>query len=155
MSHNIFGFSALLSSSPILENFLFRGAIEGHLLRKDGHLMGHTGFRTHIRDHTRQSCTNTFCIFIGLLFGWLYYRTGSLVPGIVGHIINNSFGRMDHVHSPPERKLSQTTMETLGTTITYILLVLTIIRFYRYVSLLNKYLPKPTNIQVKAINDKI
>lgn len=88
--------------------------------------MGHTGFRTHIRDHTRQSCTNTFAFLIGLLFGWLYYRTGSLVPGIVGHIINNSFGAWT-MFTATREELSQTTMETLGTTITYILLVLAII----------------------------
>ena len=27
---------------------------------------------------------------MGLLFGWLAYRTGSLLPGIVGHMFNNS-----------------------------------------------------------------
>lgn len=29
-------------------------------------------------------------IAIGLLYGWLVYRTGSLLPGIVGHVFNNS-----------------------------------------------------------------
>ena len=51
-------------------------------------------------------------------------------------------------------ELSQTTMETLGTTITYILLVLAIIVFISMYLYLNKYLPKPTNIQVKAINEQ-
>ena len=51
-------------------------------------------------------------------------------------------------------ELSQTTMETLGTTITYILLVLAIIVFIGMYLYLNKYLPKPTNIQVKAINEQ-
>ena len=27
---------------------------------------------------------------IGLLLGWLYYRTGSIVPGIVLHWVNNT-----------------------------------------------------------------
>ena len=27
---------------------------------------------------------------MGLLFGWMAYRTGSLLPGIVGHVFNNS-----------------------------------------------------------------
>ena len=27
---------------------------------------------------------------LGMIFGWLYYRTGSMLPGIVGHILNNS-----------------------------------------------------------------
>ena len=28
---------------------------------------------------------------LGLLFGWLRWRTGSLVPSIVAHVVNNSF----------------------------------------------------------------
>ena len=34
MSHNIFGVLSIAIVVPILEEFLFRGAIEGHLLRK-------------------------------------------------------------------------------------------------------------------------
>ena len=49
---------------------------------------------------------------------------------------------MDHVHSHPRG------------TITYILLVLAIIVFIGMYLYLNKYLPKPTNIQVKAINEQ-
>lgn len=29
-------------------------------------------------------------IAIGLLYGWLVYRTGSLLPSIIGHVFNNS-----------------------------------------------------------------
>ena len=45
-------------------------------------------------------------------------------------------------------------METLGTQSTYILLVLAIIVFIGIYLYLNKYLPNPTNIQVKAINEQ-
>ena len=31
-----------------------------------------------------------FAFLLGMMFGWLYYRTGSLLPGIIGHVLNNS-----------------------------------------------------------------
>ena len=93
MSHNIFGVLSIAIVVPILEEFLFRGAIEGHLLRKGWSpkwaiLVSALIFGI-IHGNPAQI---PFAFLIGLLFGWLYYRTGSLVPGIVGHIINNSFG---------------------------------------------------------------
>ncbi|HZK03392.1 MAG TPA: type II CAAX endopeptidase family protein [Bacteroidaceae bacterium] len=33
-----------------------------------------------------------FAFAAGLIFGWIYFKTGSIVPGIIGHIINNSIG---------------------------------------------------------------
>ncbi len=33
-----------------------------------------------------------FAFAAGLIFGWIYFKTGSIVPGVVGHIINNSIG---------------------------------------------------------------
>ena len=129
MSHNIFGVLSIAIVVPILEEFLFRGAIEGHLLRKGWSpkwaiLVSALIFGI-IHGNPAQI---PFAFLIGLLFGWLYYRTGSLVPGIVGHIINNSFGAWT-MFTATREELSQTTMETLGTTITYILLVLAIIVF--------------------------
>ena len=29
-------------------------------------------------------------VFIGLILGWMYYRTGSIVPGVVLHWVNNT-----------------------------------------------------------------
>ena len=138
---------------PILEEVLFRGAIEGHLLRKGWSpkwaiLVSALIFGI-IHGNPAQI---PFAFLIGLLFGWLYYRTGSLVPGIVGHIINNSFGAWT-MFTATREELSQTTMETLGTTITYILLVLAIIVFIGMYLYLNKYLPKPT--KSKLLMNKI
>ena len=31
----------------------------------------------------------------GILVGWLYWRTGSIVPGIIIHIVNNSLSFID------------------------------------------------------------
>ena len=29
-------------------------------------------------------------VFIGLILGWMYYRTDSIVPGIILHLVNNT-----------------------------------------------------------------
>ena len=39
-------------------------------------------------------------ILSGGLFAWLYYRTGSLVPGILIHILNNSLSVFLSLHYP-------------------------------------------------------
>lgn len=36
-----------------------------------------------------------FAAGAGILFGWIYCRTGSMLPGFVGHVINNSIGVID------------------------------------------------------------
>lgn len=33
-----------------------------------------------------------FAFAAGLIFGWIYLKTGSILPGIIGHIINNTIG---------------------------------------------------------------
>ena len=35
-----------------------------------------------------------FAFLLGLLLGWLYHRTGSLLPGLLCHFINNALGAM-------------------------------------------------------------
>lgn len=37
----------------------------------------------------------------GLLFGWLYVRTGSILPGLIGHVLNNLIG---YIHILQESK---------------------------------------------------
>ena len=154
MSHNIFGVLSIAIIIPILEELLFRGAIEGHLLRKGWSpkwaiLVSALIFGL-IHGNPAQI---PFAFLIGLLFGWLYYRTGSVIPGIAGHIINNSFGVWT-MFTATQEELNQTTMETLGATTTYILLVLAIAVFIGMYFYLNKYLPKPAEIQIETTNEK-
>ena len=44
---------------------------------------------------------------IGLLIGWMYYRTDSIVPGVVYHWINNSMAYvMYNLYPNPEMTLT-------------------------------------------------
>lgn len=143
MSHNLFGILSITLIVPILEELLFRGAIEGHFLKKGwapkwAILVSALIFGI-IHGNPAQI---PFAFLIGLLFGWLYYRTGSVIPGIVGHVINNSFALLT-IATATKEEMSKTTMETLGTIPTYILLVLALVVFIVMLKVMNKNLPTP------------
>ena len=79
---------------PIAEEFLFRGAVLNSLLKwkpAEGKpwlavLLSAVLFSViHVNP---AQMPGTF--MMGLLFGWICYRTGSLLPGIVMHVLNNS-----------------------------------------------------------------
>lgn len=75
---------------PVLEELLFRGAITKVLLRRydpfkailfSGLIFG----IFHLNPVQVVAAS-----FSGFFFAWLYYKSGSLVPGILIHILNNS-----------------------------------------------------------------
>lgn len=85
------GIISMAIIAPILEELLFRGAIQGFLLHIFnnpwvGIIIASLLFGV-IHGNPIQIFYAT-CLGIG--FGWIYYRTGSLLPAIVGHIFNNS-----------------------------------------------------------------
>ena len=72
------------------EEALFRGAIQGYMMR-------------HFKPWTAIVCSAlifglahmnpiqiVYATLLGVVFGWIYYRTGSLLPVILGHVLNNS-----------------------------------------------------------------
>ena len=77
--------------APLVEEVVFRGAILRALLKwNQNHwlciaisaaLFGLSHFNPAQMPHA---------FLAGLLLGWMYYRTGSIVPGIVVHWVNNS-----------------------------------------------------------------
>lgn len=92
MSHSFWGIVSIALVAPVLEECLFRGAIEGHLLTLwkgrpwaaivvSGLIFG----IVHLNP-----AQMLYASLIGIVLGWLRWRTGSVVPGIIGHILNNS-----------------------------------------------------------------
>lgn len=90
MSRNIWGILAMVFVAPFAEELLFRGAIEGHFLRQGRSsvfaIVISSLFFAAVHGNPAQM---PFAFLVGLLFGWLYYRTGSIVPGVFCHIVNN------------------------------------------------------------------
>lgn len=91
MSRNPFGLLSIALLAPILEELLFRGAIEGYLLREGRSPWGAIVVSSLIFGVVHMNPAQIpFAFLLGMMFGWLYYRTGSLLPGVVGHVLNNS-----------------------------------------------------------------
>ena len=90
----VLGLVAIGIIGPIAEELLFRGAVLGSLLTWKpiqskpwiAVLLSAAIFSLiHLNPAQMPGA-----FAIGLLYGWLVYRTGSLLPGIVGHVFNNS-----------------------------------------------------------------
>ncbi len=83
------GVLAIVVLGPVLEEMLFRGGVTEELLRKfsAGKAILYSALIFGIfHINPAQIIPATF---VGLLLGWLYYKTRSLVPGITVHILNN------------------------------------------------------------------
>lgn len=91
MSHNPFGILSIALLAPILEELLFRGAIQGALHRTVKDPWVSIIIASSIFGVVHMNPAQIpFAFLLGMMFGWLYYRTGSLLPCIVGHVFNNS-----------------------------------------------------------------
>lgn len=92
LSHNVLGVLAIAVFAPLLEEVLFRGAIQGYLMRK----YPSSPWRAIIIASLIFGVIHMnpiqifYATMLGIVFGWIYYRTGSLVPCIIGHVLNNS-----------------------------------------------------------------
>ncbi len=108
---------------PILEELLFRGAITKVLLQKyrptKAILISALAFGIiHVNPI---QVVNAF--LMGIMLAWLYYRTRSLIPGILLHIFNNSISVYSSLQYPEVDDISQ----LMGTTAIIICSIICII----------------------------
>ena len=90
VSNNVLGCITIAVLAPILEEVLFRGAIQGYLMRKYNPTVGIV-VAALVFGLIHMNPIQIFYAFcLGLVFGWMYYRTRSLMPVIIGHVLNNS-----------------------------------------------------------------
>lgn len=98
MSRNPFGVLSIALLAPILEELLFRGAIQGHLQEVGLHPWHAILIASLIFGMVHGNPAQILFAFpLGIMFGWLYYRTGSLLPGIIGHMLNNSVAAVNMI----------------------------------------------------------
>lgn len=98
MSRNPFGVLSIALLAPILEELLFRGAIQGVLSNTLGKPWVAIVVSSLIFGVVHMNPAQIpFAFLLGMMFGWLYYRTGSLLPGIVGHVLNNSVAAVNMI----------------------------------------------------------
>ena len=77
--------------APLSEELVFRGAVLRALLQWNNHhwlcIFVSALFFSLVHGNPAQM---PHAFLIGLLLGWLYYRTGSIIPGVVFHWVNNT-----------------------------------------------------------------
>lgn len=90
MSNNFLGCFGIAVLGPILEEVLFRGAIQGYLMRKYNPVVGIVVASVIFGVIHKNPIQIFYATCLGLVFGWMYYRTCSLMPVVIGHVLNNS-----------------------------------------------------------------
>ena len=141
MSRNVFGIISITIMAPLVEELLFRGAIQGYMLRKGMKPLNAILIASAIFGIVHMNPIQIpFAFAIGLIFGWLYYRTGSVVPGIIGHFINNSIACLQ-MATLTEEEFNTKTIEWLGAGPTYALFALSLAVMIGMFLYLKKRLP--------------
>ncbi len=91
LMQNPFGLLSICILAPIAEEIICRGIILSFLLKLVRRpwvaIVGSAALFGIIHMNPIQIFDATL---VGILLGWLYYRTGSLIPSIVVHIVNNT-----------------------------------------------------------------
>ena len=95
LTHTFLGALTISLLAPVLEEVMFRGAIQGYLTRKLGNpwlamAMAALVFGVYHMNPVQVVYASMF----GFILGWMYYRTGSLMSVIVGHVLNNSIATL-------------------------------------------------------------
>ena len=153
MSRNVFGIISIAIMAPLVEELLFRGAIQGYMLRKGMKPLHAILIASAIFGIVHMNPIQIpFAFAIGLIFGWLYYRTGSVVPGIIGHFINNSIACLQ-MATLTEEEFNTKTIEWLGAGPTYALFALSLAVMIGMFLYLKKRLPEaPSYKEEEMIN---
>ena len=153
MSRNVFGIISIAIMAPLVEELLFRGAIQGHLLRKGMKPVYAILIASAVFGIVHMNPIQIpFAFAIGMIFGWLYYRTGSVVPGMIGHFINNSIATIQMALLSKE-ELNTKTIEWLGEGPTYALFAISLALTIGMFLYLKKRLPAaPSYKEEEVIN---
>ena len=153
MSRNVFGIISITIMAPLVEELLFRGAIQGYMLRKGMKPLNSILIASAIFGIIHMNPIQIpFAFAIGLIFGWLYYRTGSVVPGIIGHFINNSIACLQ-MATLTEEEFNTKTIEWLGEGPTYALFAISLAVMIGMFLYLKKHLPEaPAYKEEEVIN---
>lgn len=131
----IWGGLAIVVAGPVCEEVTFRGAVEGLLLKNSSPWVAVSVSALLFGLIHMNPVQIPFAFVLGLLLGWLYYKTRSLVPSILAHILNNATGFITMIVAGNS---SGTIKQTLGPAFTYTLSAFCIILFIILLVCVNK-----------------
>ena len=99
------GIFAIAVAGPILEELLFRGAVEKLLLQQYTPAKAILFSALIFGVFHLNPAQIVPAFFMGLMLGWMYYKTGSLIPCIVVHILNNSLSVYLMINFPDTKEV--------------------------------------------------
>lgn len=105
IAHNILGVITISLIAPLLEEVLFRGAIQGYMMRYYNPWTAIVCAALIFGVTHMNPVQTVYAALIGVIFGWIYYRTGSLLSVIVGHVLNNSMAAVTLLFFPESKTL--------------------------------------------------
>jgi uncharacterized protein len=90
-THPIPTFIMIAVLAPLLEELLFRGVVLDGFLKnyKPAHAIFASALLFALVHGNFAQGIGAF--FIGLVIGWIYWKTNSVIPGIIIHFVNNGF----------------------------------------------------------------
>lgn len=89
--HNDLGYFTLCLFAPFVEETVFRGAVLRTLLPRMKSRWGAIAISAALFSLVHMNPAQMpFAFTAGLLLGWLYSRTGSILPGVAYHWVNNT-----------------------------------------------------------------
>lgn len=106
LQQGVLGVLCMVLLGPLLEELLFRGAIMQELLRRyrpweaillSGLLFGVT--------HINPAQVVAGCL-MGVVLGWIYWKTRSLLPCVLVHVLNNGLAVWMSVRWPEARQVT-------------------------------------------------
>ena len=102
------GYFAIGILAPVAEELVFRGAVLRALLSWSKNHWGMIAlsavFFALVHGNPAQM---PHAFLVGLLLGWMYWRTGSIIPGVAFHWVNNSVAYvMYNLYPDPSMKLT-------------------------------------------------
>ena len=91
LTHTFLGAFTISLMAPVLEEVMFRGAMQGYMIRKLGNPWQAIAIAALVFGVFHMNPVQiVYASLFGLVLGWIYYRTGSLMSVIVGHVLNNT-----------------------------------------------------------------
>ena len=91
LTHTVMGAFTISVLAPLLEEVMFRGAIQGYMMRRMRAPWAAIIAAALVFGIFHMNPVQVvYATLLGVVFGWIYYRTGSLMSVIVGHVLTNT-----------------------------------------------------------------
>lgn len=144
LSHNILGIISISVMAPLLEEVLFRGAILGALLRSTGNPWCAITVSALIFGIFHMNPIQVvYATLLGMVLGWIYYRTRNLLSVIVGHVLNNTIATLSMFFSSSTAGASATLSDTAYNSATVFMFVVFLALSIILAVKLHRLLPAP------------